>query len=114
MAKAQNLETDAYVVKAKGLSELTEIITKVLNGGKYFDKRALKELELKGSALTKLSERQLEVATLISKGISTSEIAEKLNISIATVKTHRVNIYNSLDVNNAVGLANLFFSNDLL
>jgi LuxR family maltose regulon positive regulatory protein len=55
-----------------------------------------------------LSERELEVLRLIAAGLSRQEIAEKLILSMNTVKTHVRNIYSKLGVNNqmqAVGKA---------
>ena len=47
-----------------------------------------------------LSERELEVLYLIAAGLQNKEIAEKLFISINTVKTHLKNINAKLNVNN--------------
>lgn len=47
-----------------------------------------------------LSVREIEVLELISKGLSNKEIAEKLFISLSTVKTHINNIYKILEVKN--------------
>ena len=47
-----------------------------------------------------LSERELEVLRLFAEGLSNQEIAEKLFISIGTVKAHSSNIYRKLDVRN--------------
>ena len=46
-----------------------------------------------------ISERELEVLYLIAAGLSNREIAEKLFISLNTVKTHTKNINSKLDVN---------------
>jgi LuxR family maltose regulon positive regulatory protein len=46
-----------------------------------------------------ISERELEVLYLIAAGLSNKEIAEKLFISLNTVKTHTKNINSKLDVN---------------
>ena len=46
-----------------------------------------------------ISERELEVLHLIAVGLSNSEIAEKLFISLNTVETHLKNINSKLDVN---------------
>lgn len=47
-----------------------------------------------------LSERELEVLQLVSAGLSNQQIAEKLVISISTVKSHIHHIYNKLDATN--------------
>ncbi|MBN2393457.1 MAG: tetratricopeptide repeat protein [Anaerolineae bacterium] len=47
-----------------------------------------------------LSERELELLHLIATGMTNRAIAEKLVVSINTVKTHARNIYGKLDVGN--------------
>ena len=47
-----------------------------------------------------LSERELEVLRLFAEGLSNQEIADKLFISIGTVKAHSSSIYRKLDVRN--------------
>ncbi len=49
-------------------------------------------------ALKVLSERELEVLTLVAKGLSNSECAEQLFLSEGTVKTHVKRIYTKLDL----------------
>jgi LuxR family maltose regulon positive regulatory protein len=45
-----------------------------------------------------LSERELEVLGLVAEGLSNREIADKLFLSVGTVKTHIHNIYGKLGV----------------
>jgi LuxR family maltose regulon positive regulatory protein len=45
-----------------------------------------------------LSPRELEVLTLIYKGLSNQEIGQKLFVSLSTVKWHNQNIFDKLDV----------------
>ncbi|MBC3796814.1 helix-turn-helix transcriptional regulator [Acetobacterium tundrae] len=54
-----------------------------------------------------LSERELEVLHELAKGDSNKEIAEQLCISIATVKTHMINIYGKLQVNSRISAVEL-------
>jgi len=46
--------------------------------------------------LTRLTKRQLEIAILIAKGLSNSEIAQELNITEGTVKNYVSAIYHLL------------------
>jgi len=46
----------------------------------------------------RISKREYEVLQLISKGFSNQEIADKLFISLPTVKTHSSNLFDKLDV----------------
>jgi LuxR family maltose regulon positive regulatory protein len=46
-----------------------------------------------------ITERELEVLTLAAEGLTRDEIAARLYISGATVKTHLENIYRKLEVN---------------
>lgn len=50
------------------------------------------------SAFSVLSEREREVLQLLAEGKTAKEIAEKLNVSIKTVETHRTNIMNKLNI----------------
>jgi DNA-binding NarL/FixJ family response regulator len=44
-----------------------------------------------------ISKREYEVLELISEGLSNREIAEKLFVSLSTVKTHSSNLFAKLD-----------------
>jgi NarL family two-component system response regulator LiaR len=46
--------------------------------------------------VTELTPREIEILTLINRGMGNKEIAHTLNISIKTVKTHVSNILNKL------------------
>ncbi len=45
-----------------------------------------------------LSKREMEILSLMAKGHSNDEIAEKLFISLSTVKSHNQNLFQKLDV----------------
>lgn len=51
-----------------------------------------------------LSAREIEVLTLIAKGHINKEIADKLNISLTTVISHRKNIIEKLGIKSVSGL----------
>ena len=57
-------------------------------------------VEINEEEITKLgiSKRELEVLTLMAEGLSNDEIANKLFVSLNTIKTHSSNIFLKLDV----------------
>ena len=51
-----------------------------------------------GEPIQRLSDRELELAELVGKGLSTSQIAEAMNISIKTVETHKAHMKKKLHI----------------
>ena len=54
----------------------------------------------------KLSERELEVLTLLGEGLVKKKVAAELGISITTVADHVRHIYEKLEVKNAPAAVN--------
>jgi len=99
-----------FLLKNSDINEVTNAITTVHNGGKYFSQELLYNVvkNIKSSQTIKesvdLSDRELEVLKQICIGLSNQEIAEVLNISKRTVDKHRANL---LDKTNSKNTANL-------
>jgi DNA-binding NarL/FixJ family response regulator len=62
----------------------------------------------------KISEREMEVVKLIAQGLNSEDIAKKLFLSEHTVKTHRKNILEKLNLNNTIELINFVHKHKLL
>ena len=72
-----------------------------------------------GEALTdeneyELTKRELDVLVQIAKGLMNKEIADKLNISIHTVISHRKNITRKTNIKSVAGLAMYALMNNLI
>lgn len=61
-----------------------------------------------------LSSREIEVLQLIVKGITNKEIADRLNISLNTVLTHRKNLTTKLGIKTVSGLTFYAIMNGLI
>ena len=97
-----------YLLKSSTLEKLTEGVRTVINGGAALDASIasfiLKTLQAKlapQEVNNVLTLRELEILTLLSDGLVKKEIANRLNITFATVDTHIRHIYEKLNVKNA-------------
>lgn len=113
VSQAISIEVDAYVLKTAPFPELVAIIDKVMKGGTHFDEGALETLKLNQQTIDLLSDRQLEVVQLLCKGMSAREIAQELNITIGTVKTHRKKVYETLGFNHITQLTKWAIENKI-
>ncbi len=57
-------------------------------------------MPVKQGLIEPLSERELEVLRLLGTDLNGPEIADKLIVSLNTLRTHTKNIYSKLGVNN--------------
>jgi len=70
---------------------------------------AARNLQLKtnrNKSVPDLTQKEREIVNLIKEGHSNKEIAQKLNISLSTVKSHTSNIYKKLQINSRTDLLN--------
>ena len=97
---------DAYILKNTGKEELLEAIHTVLKGKSFFSKEITQQLvnNINENAVTRLTNREIEIICLIEKEYSNKQIADKLFISERTVETHRKNIFRKTETQNIVGL----------
>jgi DNA-binding CsgD family transcriptional regulator len=79
------------------ISDSIEIITQKLN-------KSFNQCSCNDNQQEQLSEREIDVLIQLVKGLSNKEIAEKLNISIHTVISHRKNIIEKTGIKSLSGL----------
>ncbi len=61
-----------------------------------------------------LTERELEVLTMVARGMSNAEIAEELTISPATAKTHVAHLLTKLDARDRIQLVIIAYQSGLI
>lgn len=112
-----------YVLKRATREELEKAVEKIMTGKKYYSEAVIDELasspdddfnNSKPGTIEHLTTRELEILKLITMEFSTSEIAEKLFISVATVETHRGNLMKKLCVKSAIGMAKFALKHGLV
>ena len=72
------------------------------------ERRARFETALQQRAATRLTDREIEVASMILAGHSSKNIARLLGISPATAKVHRSNLYRKLEISSQATLFRIF------
>ncbi len=99
-----------YLSKDSASSQLVAAIRKVAGGGIFINPEMAEKLALslrpESDALphTLLSDREYQVFLLLAQGLSISEIADNLNLSIKTASTHKTHIMQKMNAANLVTL----------
>ena len=108
-----------YLLKGAATPELAHALKAVARGETYLSSAVSKhviEAFKRGASQksastnkpswtdTDLTPRQREVLQLIAEGYSTKEVAQKLNISLKTAKTHRSELMRRLDLHDVASL----------
>ena len=94
-----------YILKKTPPAKLLEAISEVYNGGSPMSSQIARRVvdffqtkEVGSEQTEKLTDREQEILSFLSKGYRYKEIADVLCISIETVRTHIRNIYEKLHV----------------
>lgn len=109
---------DGFLLKDTAPGEIVQAIRTVAAGDAMLSPSATRSLvsrlratestdrtTVAADRLTVLTERELEVAVCVGRGLSNSEIASELYLSIPTVKSHVSRLLTKLDCSNRVQVA---------
>lgn len=103
----------AYVMKQEVVDKVMEAIRRIRTGKVFVSERVAAQMlsqvvdgndPSRNSPVDSLSDRELEIVTMIGNGTPTREIAQRLSISIKTVESHRAHIKEKLSLTNATQL----------
>lgn len=100
-----------YLTKESAATQLVTAIRKVAGGGAFISAEVAEQLALsamphhaEGPPHVALSDREYQVFRLLVEGAAVSEIAQKLNLSVKTVSTHKARLMEKLAIDNAADL----------
>jgi two-component system, NarL family, invasion response regulator UvrY len=100
-----------YLTKESAAEEVAQAIRKVIGGGKYVSATLAEQLateldDASGKPLHEtLSDREFQVMRLIAAGKKSSEIAAELAVSVNTVNTYRMRIFEKMKMQSNVELS---------
>ena len=107
-----------YVLKQAAGAELVQAVRAAAGGGTWLNPelgaRIAKAQATPTGPPGDLSERELEVLSLIALGHTNSEIAGQLYLSVRTVETHRSHIQQKLGLSSRAELVRYALDNDLI
>ncbi|MDD3296313.1 MAG: response regulator transcription factor [Candidatus Omnitrophica bacterium] len=112
--KALSYGAKGYILKESAADEIVRAIREVYSGG-YFLSSKVSSLVIREYARKKnratalksisvLTDREREILQLISEGLSSKEVAKKLDLALKTTLVHRNNIMRKLNIHNQAQL----------
>ena len=109
-----------YLTKESATAQLVEAIRKVAAGGAFISAEVAQQLALgampnaTGPLHETLSDREFQILLLIARGVSISDIAQQLFLSVKTVSTHKSNILHKMQMTTQTELIRYAISHRLL
>lgn len=107
LQRAKTVNPSGYIVKPFNEKTLLASLEIAISNHAADSNRKMPSLsvdKINRHLLSPLSEREFEIVQLIYEGITNNQVAEKLFVSVNTVKTHLKNIYLKLDANTRYGV----------
>ncbi|MBW8524110.1 response regulator transcription factor [Chryseobacterium chendengshani] len=108
-----NAGANGFLSKLSEESEIKDALEKMIRDGEYIsaDVQALLMNSLRNgdilNPLSRLTEREMQIAEMYAKGYGNLEIANKLNIKQNTVSTQKKRLFDKLKIENIVELIEL-------
>ncbi|MCB0761092.1 MAG: response regulator transcription factor [Flavobacteriales bacterium] len=108
---------DGYLLKNSGGTELYQAIIAVSEGGKYLTPQINMLLSRRAGTPDLndiLTAREKDVLKLVVEGMSSVQMADKLHVSVDTIKFHRKNLLSKLNQPNSAALVKFAMDNHLV
>ncbi len=95
-----------YLTKESAPAQLVQALRKIAGGGAYISAEVAEQLALgampggPAASHESLSAREFEVFRLLAAGMSVTDIAARLTVSVKTVSTHKANLMQKMALHN--------------
>jgi DNA-binding NarL/FixJ family response regulator len=95
-----------YLTKESAPGQLEQAIRKIAAGGAFISAEVAEQLALSAmpggvaAPHESLSNREFEVFRLIAAGVSVTDIATRLKLSVKTISTHKANLMQKMGLQN--------------
>jgi two-component system NarL family response regulator len=105
-----------FLITIRAVSEGATILPPLLVDSLFSQivDHAVREGKSKLNEAVKMTKREREVIELLSKGLTNKEIAQKIHVSMYTVKSHIHNIMEKLALHTRLEIANYSYSGETL
>ena len=118
--KVMQAGASGYLTKGAGPDEMVNAIRVVNSGQRYISPEIAQQMALSQfspaseNPFKDLSERELQIMLMITKGQKVTDISEQLNLSPKTVNSYRYRLFSKLDINGDVELTHLAIRHGML
>lgn len=118
--KVMQIGASGYLTKDAGPDEMVNAIRAVNSGQRYItpdvaQKMALNQFKtVEENPFSTLSERELQIMFMITRGEKVPFISEQLNLSTKTINSYRYRMFEKLNVSNDVELTHLAIRHGML
>ncbi len=109
-----------YLTKGAGSNEMITAIRTVHSGQRYISPEIAQQMALSQftsnveNPFNELSERELQIMMMITKGQKVTDISEQLSLSPKTVNSYRYRLFSKLNINGDVELTHLAIRHGIL
>jgi DNA-binding NarL/FixJ family response regulator len=97
LKEAKKVGVHGYILKNTSKKQLLQAVQEVMEGNTFFDESISKVSDSTNreeiSKKYSLTEREIEIVKFVRDGLDSYQIADNMNLSYHTIKTHRRNIH---------------------
>ncbi len=118
--KVMQVGAAGYLTKGAQPDEMIRAIKSVKTGQRYLAPEIAQKMALSqfngtdNNPFAQLSDRELQIMMMITRGVKVQDISEQLNLSPKTVNSYRYRLFDKLQISNDVELTHLAIRHGML